>query len=66
MITAGDQAFVMVAGHPALWTAGGYLPVSGPFQPDGLITPPATVTVLRAGYHPVLHSSATAALPARN
>ena len=62
MIAARDQAFVIVAGRPLLWTAGGYRPGGGPLRADGLITPPATLAALRAGYRPILHPSAAVAL----
>ena len=64
MIAAGDQAFVMVAGRPLLWTAGGYRPVRAPHDIDGLITPPAILATLRVGYRSMLHPSATIALQA--
>jgi hypothetical protein len=64
MIAARDQAFVIVAGRPLLWTAGGYRPAGGALRADGLITPPATLAALRAGYRPILHPSATGALQA--
>lgn len=59
MIAARDQAFVVVAGQPLLWQPDGYQPVSVPIVAEGLITPPATVAALRAGYRPMLHPSAT-------
>ncbi len=59
MIVARGQAFVMAAGQPLLWQPGGYHPVSAPLDVEGLITPPATVAALRAGYRPMLHHSAT-------
>jgi hypothetical protein len=61
MVAVGDQAFVVAEGRPLLWTAGGYLPMSGPLRVDGVLTPPATVAALRAGYRPKLHPSAKAA-----
>jgi hypothetical protein len=58
MIAAGAAAYVIVAGRPLLWTAGGYR-AAGPLPPiDGLLTPPSTVRALAAGYAPVLHPSA--------
>jgi hypothetical protein len=66
MIAARDQAFVMVAGRPLLWMAGGYRPASAPLRADGLITPPATLTALRAGYRAILHPSAMVVLQAED
>lgn len=58
MVAAGNLAFVIVAGRLSAWQPGGYRPVSGSIDVDGLITPPATVAALRAGYQPMLHPSA--------
>ena len=65
MIAARHQAFIIVVGRPLLWTAGGYRPIYAPLHADGLITPPATLAAVRAGYRPMLHPSAMAALPAQ-
>jgi hypothetical protein len=62
MIAARDQAFVMAVGRVLLWTAAGYAPVNQRFHADGLLTPPATLAALRAGYRPMLHPSAVVAL----
>jgi hypothetical protein len=61
MIAANDQAFVMAAGRPLLWQHAGYQPVGVAIDVEGLITPPATVAALRAGYRPTLHPSAAMA-----
>ena len=58
MVALGDQAFVISEGHPLLWTVGGYLPIDATLQADGLLTPPATLGALRAGYRATLHPSA--------
>jgi hypothetical protein len=57
MVALGDQAFVITGGQPLLWTADGYLPIGAPLHAAGLLTPPATLAVLRAGYRPTLHPS---------
>ncbi len=64
MIAAAGQAFVVLAGRPLLWQPGGYWPSGAAINVDGLITPPATMAALQAGYRPVLHASAAAALQA--
>jgi hypothetical protein len=57
MIASGNDAFVIIAGRPLLWSPDGYRPVSA-FPPiDGLLTPPSTLGALRAGYRPELHPS---------
>jgi hypothetical protein len=61
MIAARSQAFVVVAGQPLLWQPDGYRRVNVPIDAEGLITPPAIVAALRAGYRPMLHPSATIA-----
>lgn len=57
MIRAGASAYTVVAGTPWLWTAGGYRAADALPPVDGLLTPPATVTALSAGYRPLLHPS---------
>jgi hypothetical protein len=58
MVAFGDKAFVISEGHPLLWTVGGYLPVDAPLRADGLLTPPATLAALQAGYRATMHPSA--------
>ena len=66
-----DGAMVLQDGVPHLilgrlarpWSLRGYgIPVT-PLDPAQLVTPPATVAVLRAGYRPQLHASAFAERP---
>ena len=66
-----DGAFIARDGHAWLvlgkrllrWTAGGYIEPA-PRPTDGrevtLLTPPSIVAVLRAGYQPLLHPTASA------
>jgi hypothetical protein len=60
MIAAGGRAYLIRGGAPLLWTAGGYRAADVMVKPDGLLTPPSTLAVLRAGYRPDLHPSAAA------
>jgi hypothetical protein len=62
MAAANGSAFMIVAGQALHWHAGGYQPVNEPPALDHLITPPSTLRALEAGYRPVLHPSAEAAL----
>jgi hypothetical protein len=61
MIVARGHAFVVVAGRAMLWQPDGYRHIGAALDAEGLITPPATVAALRAGYRPMLHPSATTA-----
>jgi hypothetical protein len=61
MIRYGGAVGLMRGGHFLPWSFEGYaapLPVP-PEPPVELLTPPATVAVLRAGYRPLLHPTAT-------
>ena len=62
-----DGAFVRLGGTAALWLGGALLPWSfsgygAPLERPGdeveLLTPPATVAVLAAGYRPLVHPTA--------
>lgn len=57
MITDGEDAFLVRGGETLRWRFDGYGP-GAPKRPARLLTPPATVAVLSAGYQPVLHPSA--------
>lgn len=61
MIAFGERAFAMKGGALLPWSFAGYgdAPASCRSMPAGatLITPPATVAVLRAGYRPAWHHS---------
>jgi hypothetical protein len=58
MVRAGDTVGLLHAGAFRPWSFAGYGPPTRP--PDGvdLLTPPATVAALRAGYSPRLHPTA--------
>jgi hypothetical protein len=58
MITADDTAFLVVHGRPLRWTPQGYESTDKAPRAEGLLTPPSTLSALRAGYRPVLHASA--------
>lgn len=58
MVTDGKDALLMRNGRAWRWSFSGY---SSPRPPPGnlrLLTPPSTVRALRAGYAPVIHSTA--------
>lgn len=56
MAVAGETAWLW-AGRWLLWAAEGYRLAPVPAF-DGMLTPPSTLTALRAGYAPVLHPTA--------
>jgi hypothetical protein len=62
MIRLGDAPGLLIADAVRPWSFAGYGPPA-PLSPDAtvdLLTPPASVAVLRAGYRPLLHASASA------
>ena len=58
MVTAADTSYLILQGRSLQWTETGYRPSSGPLPGAKLLTPPATLRTLAAGYHPLLHPSA--------
>jgi hypothetical protein len=58
MIAAGPDAFLILAGRPWRWTPSGYEGAAEVPRATGLLTPPATLAALHAGYRPVLHPTA--------
>jgi hypothetical protein len=57
MVIAAGSPFLLHSGRAFRWTNDGYAPPEPLHHADGLLTPPATLSVLRAGYRPVLHPS---------
>jgi hypothetical protein len=57
MVAAAGSAFTLRAGQAHRWANEGYAPAERLRHADGLLTPPSTLMVLRAGYRPVLHPS---------
>jgi hypothetical protein len=57
MVAADGSAVTLRAGRAHRWTNEGYAPPEQLRHADGLLTPPSTLMVLRAGYRPVLHPS---------
>jgi hypothetical protein len=60
MVAAGDDAFLIHGGRLLRWTPFGYEPVQAAARANALLTPPAIVGALRAGYRPMLHPTAAA------
>ena len=62
VVVAVGAAYTFVAGQAFCWTEEGYVPSRAIHHADGLLTPPSTLMVLRAGYRPVLHPTIEAGL----
>ena len=58
MVAAGEKALLIVGGRLLRWSPSGYPPVDRAPHAESLLTPPATLAALCAGYRPVLHASA--------
>jgi hypothetical protein len=59
MVQAGEDSYLIAQGRARLWTFDGYREASDALRDVRLLTPPSTLRALKAGYRPVLHSSAT-------
>ena len=58
MVQADDASYMVVRGRPLRWSFEGYQKIDIVLQAPRLITPPSTLSALRAGYRAVLHDSA--------
>jgi hypothetical protein len=59
MIAAGSESYLIAQGRVLQWSFTGYRTVDIELADAQLLTPPSTVRALRAGYRPMLHSSAS-------
>jgi hypothetical protein len=57
MIAADESAFLVAGGRAFLWSPAGYHAAPAP-RAASLLTPPATLQALAAGYSPILHPTA--------
>ena len=57
MVVVGEAAFLLYSGRAYRWTNEGYASPVALEQADGVLTPPSTLRVLKAGYRPALHPS---------
>jgi hypothetical protein len=55
VVVESGTAYTVARGRAFRWTEHGYEPPQKIGRVDGLLTPPSTLTALRAGYRPVLH-----------
>jgi hypothetical protein len=61
MVDAGTGPALLLAGTVRPWRLDGYgAPVDAPTGPVELLTPPATVATIAAGYQPLVHPTAKA------
>ena len=61
MVSLGGRAWVLVDGGLRAWTHAGYAESRAwPREPVTVLTPPATLAAMRAGWRPGLHPSARA------
>ena len=58
-VASGEAAYVVVGGRALLWTEAGYREHPSTVADARLLTPPSTVRALAAGYHAILHSTAS-------
>ena len=65
MVAQADQSYLVRRGEALPWSAAGYGPPRSLTNAALLLTPPSTVRALRAGYGPLLHSSANASKAVR-
>ncbi len=61
MVQANAQSYLIAGGKTSRWSFAGY-ECADVTAPAMLLTPPSTVRAFQAGYRPVLHPSAAAAL----
>jgi hypothetical protein len=58
MLQAGSESYLILQGHPLLWSPAGYREAPGKLEGAMLLTPPSTLRALSAGYRSVLHPTA--------
>ena len=58
MVRDGEEDFLIAQGRPLKWSPAGYIKATRVLDHAMLLTPPATVRALAAGYRPALHPSA--------
>ena len=62
MLASGSTALLVLHGRLLRWSHEGYAQLDRHPEVEGMLTPPATVAALRAGYRPILHPSAAVAV----
>jgi hypothetical protein len=60
MVQAAEESFAILRGRALPWSFAGYGVARDDLAAPMLLTPPATLRALQAGYRPVLHPSAPA------
>jgi hypothetical protein len=64
MVAFGADAYLIAGRLAWRWAPSGYEPPVRLERADGLLTPPATLAALEAGYHATIHPSCSVAVPA--
>lgn len=59
MVQQGSESYLILLGRALLWSPAGYTAAGNSTVHPMLLTPPSTLRALDAGYHPVLHESAS-------
>jgi len=59
MVAIGTGSYLIAGGRALEWTEGGYRESAITVRDARLLTPPATVRALAAGYRPILHATVT-------
>jgi hypothetical protein len=60
MVQAAAESYLIVRGEPLQWSMAGYRKTECAIVDAMLLTPPSTLSAIRAGYRPVLHPSVRA------
>jgi hypothetical protein len=63
VIAAAGEVCTIVRGRAFRWSKQGYQAAPEISRADGLLTPPSTLLLLRAGYRPVLHPAIATSWP---
>lgn len=58
IVAVESESYLIAQGRASRWSFNGYRAIDIELADARLLTPPSTVRALRAGYRPVLHSSA--------
>lgn len=60
MVQQDEESFLIVRGGALLWSPAGYAVTKHKLTEAKLLTPPSALRAIAAGYHPMLHPTATA------
>ncbi|QUS40735.1 hypothetical protein RPMA_19270 [Tardiphaga alba] len=63
MVEADSDSYLIAQGRVWRWSFAGYAEINDSLHDAQLLTPPSTLRAFRAGYRPVLHSTASKKTP---